>query len=284
MNKISKKILISGASGMLGKVLVEYLALNEEYKIYNISYSKHVISSSVFSLSYENLENHSFDAFFHCAAEVNVNLCENDFKHAVNSNSEYTRLLFLKVKASKYIYISTDSVYKGDVGNFNESAEISPLNNYAKSKLMGELEATKLTRNLYIIRTNIFGNNSKSQSSLYEWAKRELLLKNAINGFVNIYFNPLSVKHLAEILIQLINNYVPFGVYNLGSNELLSKYDFLIKVSNLLSANENLIIPTDYQFSEGIAKRPLNTTLDCTKIKKLIKNLDLSIDKSFALL
>lgn len=284
MNKISKKIIVSGASGMLGKVLVEALSLNEEYIIYNISYSNHGVIPAVFPLSYEELENHDFYAFFHCAAEVNVNLCENDFKHALKSNSEYTRLLFLKVKASKYVYISTDSVYKGDVGNFNESDETSPLNNYAKSKLMGELEATKLRKNLYIIRTNIFGNNSKSQSSLYEWAKRELLLKNVINGFVNIYFNPLSVKHLSEILIHLINNYVPFGVYNLGSNESLSKYDFLIKVSNLLGANENLIIPNDYQFSVGNAKRPLNTTLDCTKIKKFIKNLDLSIDKSFGLL
>lgn len=269
---------------MLGKAIINDLTLKEDYQIFYISYSQQVLNTSACSLTLEDLQNHIFYAFFHCAAEVDVNLCEKNYNYAIKSNSEYTRILFEKVITQMAFYISTDSVYEGNLGDYKEFEKVNPLNNYAKSKLMGEIEASNLIENLFTIRTNIFGNNSKSKSSLFEWAKRELELGNSINGFTNILFNPLSVEHLSEILIMLMNENLPFGIYNLGSSEYISKYDFLLKVANFIGCKNISIIPSKYEYSNTTAKRPLNTTLNCMKIKKYLGNVDLSIDKSFNLL
>ncbi len=137
---------------------------------------------------------------------------------------------------------------------------------------------------MYVIRTNIVGDNSKSGESLYEFAKRELSNGNAINGFNNMYFNPLSVQHLSLVLLRMLEDKVPFGVYNLGSDMKISKYEFLLEVARMISADASLIKSIDYKPSPGVAKRPINTTLNCSKIKRYIEDLDLSFYTTLELL
>ena len=279
-----KNILLTGSTGMLGQALIVEILKKHGYKIYFISHSKSCPSSVANQLTLRDVENHQFYAFFHCAAEVNVNLCENDLEHAKSVNYEYTKLLYERVFSEFSFYISTDSVYGGDKGNYNEMDDVSPVNNYARSKLMGEIGAANYTDNLYIIRTNIFGENSKSKSSIYEWAKRELLIGNSIPGFSNIFFNPLSVTHLSLILISILEKKLEFGTYNIGSDSYLSKYEFLVKVSESLGVNSELVIPTEFVTSDGVANRPINTTMNCDKIKQSLINIDLSFQTSLDLL
>ena len=284
MNIQEKKILLTGSTGMLGQALLVEILKKNGYKIYFISHSKSYPNSVANQLTLRDVENHQFYAFFHCAAEVNVNLCENNLEHAKSVNCEYTKLLFEKVFSEFSFYISTDSVYGGDEGNYNEINDVSPVNNYARSKLMGEKVAANYTDNLYIIRTNIFGENSKSKSSIFEWAKRELLMGNSIPGFSNIFFNPLSVSHLSLILLSMLEKKLNFGIYNIGSDSYISKYEFLVKIAEFLGANSQLVKPTKFLASHGVANRPFNTTMNCDKIKQNLINPDLSFQRSLDLL
>jgi dTDP-4-dehydrorhamnose reductase len=152
------------------------------------------------------------------------------------------------------------------------------------SKLKGEEVSIKTVDNLYVIRTNIIGDNSQNKGSLFEWANRELIIGNTINGFSNIYFNPLSVQHLSFILLKLQEEKVPFGIYNLGCDRIISKYDFLLEVANLIEAYPSLVKPVEFNPSPDDAKRPMNTTVNCAKIKNQIKNLDLSFQTSLEML
>jgi dTDP-4-dehydrorhamnose reductase len=279
-----KKILLTGSTGMLGQALLIEILNKHGYEIYFISHSKSFTNSIANQLTLRDLVNHQFYAFFHCAAEVNVNLCENDLEHAKSVNCEYTKLLFENVVSEFSFYISTDSVYEGDIGNYNEMSDVRPVNNYATSKLMGEIVASNYTNNLYIIRTNIFGENSKSKSSIFEWAKSELLIGNSIPGFSNIFFNPLSVSHLSLILLSMLEEKIKFGTYNIGSDSYLSKYEFLVKVAEFLGVNSELVKPTEFVTSYGVANRPINTTMNCDKIKQNLINLDLSFQTSLDLL
>lgn len=284
LNNRRNKILVSGANGMLGKALVKRLNKSSTIDIYCISKSNSSPFDFVKLVSPEEIEEIEFEAFFHCAAEVNVNLCEKDFNHAMLSNCEYAGWLFSRVTAVYNFFISTDSVYEGVTGDYREIDETNPVNNYAKSKLKGEELLLKNIANLYVIRTNIVGDNSKSGGSLFEFAKRELSLGNAINGFNNIYFNPLSVQHLSLVLLRMLEDKVPFGIYNLGCDRKISKYDFLMEVANIMAADASLIKSIDYKPSLGVAKRPLNTTMNCSKIKRSIEDLDLSFHTTLQLL
>jgi dTDP-4-dehydrorhamnose reductase len=284
LNNRGNKILVSGATGMLGKALVKELSKSSNSEIYSLSKSNSRPFDFVKLISLDEISDLEFEAFFHCAAEVNVNLCEIDFNHAIQSNCEYARLLFERVKANFNFYISTDSVYEGTRGDYKELDETRPVNNYAMSKLKGEEVSIKTVDNLYVIRTNIIGDNSQNKGSLFEWANRELIIGNTINGFSNIYFNPLSVQHLSFILLKMLEEKVPFGIYNLGCDRIISKYDFLLEVANLIEADPSLVKPVEFNPSPEDAKRPMNTTVNCAKIKNQIKNLDLSFQTSLKML
>jgi dTDP-4-dehydrorhamnose reductase len=284
LNNRGSKILVSGATGMLGQALVKELNKSSNNEIYCVSKSNTIPFDFVKLILLDEIGDLEFEAFFHCAAEVNVNLCEKDINHAIQSNCEYARLLFERVKANFNFYISTDSVYEGTRGDYKELDETRPVNNYAMSKLKGEEVSIKTVDNLYVIRTNIIGDNSQNKGSLFEWANRELIIGNTINGFSNIYFNPLSVQHLSFILLKLQEERVPFGIYNLGCDRIISKYDFLLEVANLIEADPSLVKPVEFNPSPEDAKRPMNTTVNCAKIKNQIKNLDLSFQTSLEML
>ncbi len=269
---------------MLGSAILKRASFLSNIEIYTTSLDDSSIIEGTNFIKTESLNNYCFDSFFHCAALVNVNLCEMDSAFALKSNAEYTKLLFNSVISQKYFYISTDSVYEGSNGNYFETDFPKPLNSYAMSKLKGELEVQKAINNYYIIRTNIFGKNSKNKESLFEWAESQLSQGNNLNGYSNVYFNPLSVWHLADILIEILNKNIDFGIYNIGSSEFISKYDFLIRVANFLGFSNDLIKPVQFEIKKGIAPRPLNTTINTSKIKNIVNGIDLSIQKSFDLM
>lgn len=281
---MKQKMLVSGATGMLGKALVKELNKSSEYEIYCVSKSNSIPFDFLYLISLDEISNFEFKAFFHCAAEVDVNLCEKDFNHAIQSNCEYARILFERVKANFNFFISTDSVYEGIKGDYKEIDETKPINNYALSKLKGEEVSIKTVEKLYVIRTNIIGDDSKNKGSLFEWAKRELIFGNTINGFSNIYFNPLSVQHLSIVLLKMFEEKVPFGIYNLGCDRKISKYDFLLEIANLIEADISLINSVEFKPLPGDAQRPMNTTMNCSKIKQIIGHLDLSFQTTLELL
>ncbi len=271
---------------MLGQSLILTLKQNGFKEIYMISKTKNIMLDDVNLIQLNDLESRSlnFYCFFHCAAEVNVNLCEKDFKHAIHSNVDYTRLLFSKIKSEKLFYISTDAVYDGFIGDYKEVDNTSPINNYAKSKLLGEKVVDELAEKYYIIRTNIFGRNSKNKNSLFEWGENEIKQGKNIPGYTNMFFNPLYVGHLAQVLFELMGSNLNFGIYNVGSSDYISKYDFLQQEAEFLDCNQELIQPIEYVPQNDNVVRPLNTTLNCNKLLKEMPNLDLSIKKSFSML
>ncbi len=277
---------------MLGKSVYRYFVESGKYQIYGVSRQ----SSNSFSevkmfygdLSSEDfvksMSHISYDAIIHCSAEVNVNLCEQDNDLAYKSNVTAVKNVFSLLKAEKYIYISTDSVFDGDNGNYIEASIVNPLNYYAQTKLLGENNVKEFTSNHYILRTNIYGFNKPMKNSLFEWCYTELDKKSEIQGFKNMLFNPLYVGQLAKLIFAIVASDLEFGVYNISSNDKISKYDFLVKVANEFNFSSSLIEPILFEKNNLTAKRALNTTLDNSKIQKIFKDFDFSLSKGFSML
>ena len=85
-------------------------------------------------------------------------------------------------------------------------------------------------------------------------------------------------------MLKILEEKVPFGLYNLGCDRKLSKYNFLMKVASLIDADTSLIKSVEFNPSQGNAQRPMNTTMNCSKIKQYIKHLDLSFQTTIELL
>lgn len=246
-----KKILLTGSTGMLGKDIYRILSSNnsniEIFRLTRNVIQDHNLGDQIICdlTDLEGLKRIlnilEPDIVIHCAAITDVNLCNLDTSLADKVHVEATKILASNCIRSKFIYISTDSVYDGRQGNFSETDEPSPTNYYAFTKLKGEEQVQKYVNSSYILRTNIFGFLSKSGTSLFEWGIGNFLNNNKIYGYDNIYFNPLFTKELAKIISQFILNEFPVGVYNIGSNEFISKFTFLNYIgSNLMKSNNFL--------------------------------------------
>jgi dTDP-4-dehydrorhamnose reductase len=271
------KILILGSGGMLGSAILDFLSKSTNYDIYALKkeFEKidhcfpnvNFIYGNAFDITNLNFNrNIQPNIIINCIGMINVDACEEYQKDAMELNANIVKLYHYHYPNSKFIFISTDSVFAGSSGNYIETDEISPLNYYAQTKLAGE-NFTKLFSNHMILRLNIYGFNKK-RNSLCDWAIMSLENNNSINGFDNVYFNPLNVYQVAFLIEKLIiKNFI--GTINLGSNCRLSKFNFLNKIAEVFNFEHKLITKTFYDPNKTIAKRPLDTTLNLTKLENL---------------
>ena len=160
------RIGITGASGMLGTALVKHLS--KTHQIFATSRSKGLEGKNIkwncFDLTEtvllnQWLETAKSDIVIHCAAIVNVDACESDVDLATRLHVKTTELIasYLGFNNGRLIYISTDSIFDGKKQSpYIESDSVSPLNVYAKTKLMGEQPVLSMENGL-VLRTNIIG-------------------------------------------------------------------------------------------------------------------------------
>jgi dTDP-4-dehydrorhamnose reductase len=286
----TKKILILGGSGMLGKDLIDIFSQNEKYQVFTI-FRNTIVSNNANLIVYnfdlkdnlallETIFQIKPDIIINSAAITNIDYCEKNIDESFELHSNIISRIKEILPSVKFVYISTDSIFDGKTGNYTEEDNPNPLNIYAKSKFDGELRAMSCYPNCIIARTNIIGYHLTNQRSLSEWAIMNLKTNKSIVGFNDVYFNPLYTKINAKCLIDLIEMDYS-GIINLTSNNYIDKYTFLVLLSKALNLNQNLIISQKYDQKEFEAIRPLNTTLNNSKLKSIVKN-NLDIDYSIS--
>ena len=273
-----KKVLVLGSCGMLGSVLCEYLLQNnyrvigidkvnlenkiENYKSYNLDLLDFFKVEEVIFQERPNI-------IINVAAIVNLNLCEENYKLAellhVDLNKNFLNLS--EKIPFKFVYISTDSVFDGTKSNYIEEDEAIPLNNYAKTKFLGEEEVKKM-EDYIIIRTNIYGYSDR-QNSLLKWAYDELNRDEKIYGYKNVIFNPVSIYQLADAILILIQKNFK-GILNIVSDKPISKFEFLKIIEEYLK-KKNLVQESVLADKNSNLKRPKNTALSIKKMEDIIE-------------
>ncbi len=273
MTRHKKKMLITGASGMLGSNLAYYFRefyhvtglYNENVAVMNGVDMKRVDITSGKELN-SIMDQVGPDVIIHCVGLTNVDTCEIDHEKADMLNVTGTRILVdsLKSLKTKLIYISSDSVYDGKKGNFRETDAADPQNYYGVTKYLGELETLKAENSL-VIRTNFFGwNIRQNRHSLAEWILHELSSGNRIQGFHDAFFSSLYTFDLAKMLGVALD-FDLAGIFNFGSLEPLSKHQFAVEVSRVFGFNGSLIKAISIDDFELKAKRGKNLSLNVDK-------------------
>jgi dTDP-4-dehydrorhamnose reductase len=105
--------------------------------------------------------------------------------------------------------------------------------------------------------------------SLAEWFVNNLSAENSIMGFTDVYFCPLHVKHLAKILLLMLERELK-GLYHVVSSECCSKFDFGRRLAGLFSLDESLIEPYSVSDSDLTAARSRNLTLKAAKLNNAL--------------
>ena len=278
------KILILGSTGMLGSEIFETLSRVKSYRLFTSSRTKMRKSKNHLQIDLANeeylekIQAIGADLIIYCTGNTSISDCE--------VNPELARKLHVDVPSQisrackKIIYISTDSVFGGDHPPYSESSSVSPLNFYAQSKSEGEKEIKKKSLDYMIIRTNMYGVRSSRGQSIVEWAVDNMSKGKRINGFSDLFFNPLSVGQISEAIQFLIEKDFS-GIINVAGDYSISKYEFLSRLASSLGYDSDIVNMSSSKDYFAV-QRPKNTTLDIKTLKQLgFNNLKLDQGMSY---
>lgn len=254
---MSKKVLVTGANGMLGQDLCPILEQNG-YEVFKTDIDNMDITdiNSVERV----IEEQQPDIVVHCAAYTNVDKAEEDYDTAHKINACGTENLAKVCGQSDItmVYISTDYVFGGkkDV-KYKPSDETEPLNNYGLTKLQGEQAVRKFCKKYYITRTawlyGIYGKNFvETMISLSD--KPELKVVDDQVGC------PTWTVELCNGIIKLIAGKA-YGTYHVCGGGFTSWYGFAKEIFSLAGLKVNLLPCTTDKFPRP-AKRPEYSVMD----------------------
>lgn len=265
------RVLVTGCNGMLGKDLTEELAKYDNLHLFGISRSVNVVSTRM-KYYYGDLLDQYFlnkvlnevkpNIIFHLAAIVNLKKCEDYPENAYNLHINVSRRL---AESGAYtIYISTDSVFNGNLDSYSVEDIPDPLNQYASTKLLGEFAVRAVGKNNLIVRTNIFGFNNPLKDSIVEWAFKNFDQKKSIIGFDDVYFNAVYTRNLALILVKLMQTKT-HGLLHIGSIDAMSKFEFLRLLAKEFEYSQNLVVKGSSCDVDFQIDRPKKTVLNSSK-------------------
>ena len=260
------KILIIGASGLLGKAVTEEL---KDYEIFTPTSNELDITKreKVEKYVLEKLPN----IIINCAAYTNVDKAEEEKEYAYNINCIGT--LNLAQICNNYnitlIHISTDYVFDGKKAQYYSYKEddelyLNPTTMYGITKLQGEKKIINFCEKYYILRTSwLFGDGKNFIRTIISLSKEN----SEINVVNDQFGNPTYTVDLERFIKQIIMKPIPYGIYNATNLGSTSWYELAKKV--LIYTKSNCKVnPISTQNSNRKARRPKNSSLDVTKLIK----------------
>ena len=272
-----KNILLFGGASMLAHMWANNW--KDKYNIFlgiNKRSSENIGVKSI-QLSDHNIELESLikelkiDVIINCSGLTGVEECENNPKKAEELNTLLPGQLS-KVclnTGAKLVHISTDHLFNGLNKNMNELSEVIPLNTYAKSKYLGECNVIEKNDDALIIRTNFYGIGPSYRPSFSDRIISSLKLNREIHLFDNVYYTPIHIDELTKIVeLLLIEN--KKGIFNISSNERISKFNFGILLAEKFRLNKRLVIPIKIEQKKDLVTRPKDMSLSNNKLFKEI--------------
>ena len=281
------KILVTGGTGFFGLNFLKKLDKNI-YLLGNKKILKKNNKQIIFldKINKKNLikiiDTLNIKTIIHAAAITNLEFAEKNKLMTYNTNFRLTKIIsdIVKLCNLKLVFISTDQLYDNPMGYSNERQKIKTQNYYSFTKYLSENYIKKNNKKYWIIRCSFFGWGTNYKKSLSDFIYTNLKNKIAINLWSNIFFNPIYVTELIDISMN-ITKYQK-GIYNIGSNQKISKLDFGIMIANEFNLDSSNIKSVNYENKELI--RPKDMSVDTKKIQKIFYNHNFDIKNQIKLL
>ena len=266
---MKQKILITGASGLLGNYLTLHLRRSFEIITHSLkSKTEYNGDLADFDFVKSMLEESVPDIIINLVALTNVDECELNPKSAYDLNTLTVLNLVRSLQVKDQcllIHISTDQLYDGN-GKSSES-DIKPSNYYSYSKFLGEVYASQYKKHV-ILRTNFFGPcNGLTKKSFSDWIIDSCKNQIPITLFSDVLFSPLHMHSIIDALGKVISNPF-FGTFNLGSHLGFSKREFGLKLAAHLNLNFDNVTEGNVGDFNLKAYRPRDMRMDLTRFEK----------------
>lgn len=248
------KIMVLGASGMLGNAMVRVLSENNDCEVFGTTRSggaSRFFPSEIAVRLVAGVDVENYDALVKAFAQVRPDIvinCIGLIKQLADANDP---LLAIPINAllphrlarlcdlsgSRLVHISTDCVFSGNKGGYTEDDPSDAKDLYGKSKFLGEV----VYPHTITLRTSIIGHELQSAHGLVDWF---LSQQQQCKGFTKAIFSGLPTVVLARIIRDVV---IPrpelSGLYHVAARPI-SKYDLLRLVAEVYGKSIE-IIPDD---------------------------------------
>ena len=286
---MQKKVLITGGSGLLAVNWA--LSICDKYEVVLLLHHKKIslLGVNIDTASLNNLDEclsmldkHQPDVVIHTAGLTSVEKCELNPNLAQEVNADLAKNIATACSSQdvKLVHISTDHLFSSNQELFSEKSIPSPINNYAKTKLKGEQKVLENCKNTLVIRTNFFGWGTKYRQSFSDFILNNLKDGKSIDLFQDVFFTPILIDELVGKVHQLINTGFN-GIFNVVSNERLSKYEFGVKLANCFNLDIDLINAVSINDKENLVKRPKDMSLSNVKLCQALDCKVANLDEQF---
>jgi dTDP-4-dehydrorhamnose reductase len=229
------KIIVFGANGMLGTYMCKYLK-QCGHEVHPYTRSDYDVCDAVYPDDLNILDLDWAELIINCAGVIK----QRDYNVAnmIQANGVWPHLLsdHCKGLAIKMIHISSDCVFSGKTGGYNEHTYPDAYDWYGRSKLIGEPR-----RSCMVIRTSIIGEEKGEGKSLFSWVKSHA--GQTIQGYTNHFWNGVTCLRLVQCIDQIIQTNDYWTDRRHIFSETVSKYQ-LVDMINMVYGFGIQITPT----------------------------------------
>ena len=270
------KILITGSKGQLGS----HFNIIDKSSLFNFIKTHKSKAPKFEQMDVTNEKQVSYvlnkyepDIIINTATLTNVDLCQDNKLLARKINVDGLKYLIKHSNFNtKIIQISSDFIYDGIDGNYNENSQPNPINYYGKTKLEAENILLSSNKKKIIIRVSTLFSNYLN--NFYNWVCRELSKNNNIHVVDDQISNPCYALNLTNFIYDLILlDYE--GKINFGSKNSISRSGFAYQIAKVNNLDDNLIKVVKTSNMNFKALRPHNTSFDlelCNQMKLRLFN------------
>ncbi len=264
---MARKILVIGASGMLGTDLVQRLGSSSQVVCAADDRGDFVIDITRPADTMGCMKQASPDAVVLTAAYTNVDGCETDPEtaHRINAYGAGVVASVCAKQGIPLMYISTDFVFDGhSTEPYTEWAEPAPLGVYGRSKLEGEKWVREVCPAHWIVRTAwLFGRNGKCFPRSILQAAREHKPLRVVSDQVG---SPTYTRDLADVLASLIEIEAPFGTYHAVNAGEISWHGFAEEILRQAGIHQS-VEPIASDAYPSPTRRPAYSVLSTERLR-----------------
>jgi dTDP-4-dehydrorhamnose reductase len=261
-----KPAWITGANGLIGNYLVETAARFPQWRVRPLTRAQFDLLD--FKTAEREFRKDRPQLIIHSAAVSTVAEAQKNPELARRVNVEATKFLAELAAEVQFVFFSTDIVFDGRKGNYNETDAPNPLHSYGESKLVAEQIILKNPKHL-VVRTSLNGGVSRSGNRGFnEQLHKVLATGQGMKLFTDEFRCPLFAGETARAVWELADKNCA-GIFHVAGAEKLSRFE----IGQLL-IRRWLDVKTELE--SGLTKdfpgppRALDTSLDVSKVQKVL--------------
>ena len=276
------KICIVGASGLLGEGFQriskdsknEFIFCYAKNKIPNaeqLDITKEDAIKSFFQI-------HKPDTLINCSAISNLEFCEKNKSHAFNVNALGAKKLAqaCNIYGSHLIHVSTDYVFDGNAGPYQENDVPKPISYYGQTKHESEELVLKENENFCVARTALLYGWCQNKQNLATMIISELRNNRQVKLIDDQQVSPSYTDNVAEMMLELAQMKIS-GIFNVANSSTVTRYDFGILLSEVFELNKSLIKSISIEDFRWKVPRPHKSGLLIEKISKVLRKKPLTV-------